>query len=48
MTLRRAVCLVCLLLFGALPPGLNAEEKPKQEAKDLTEKIGRASCRERV
>jgi hypothetical protein len=38
MTLRRAVCLVCLLLFGALPPGLNAEEKPKQEAKDLTEK----------
>jgi hypothetical protein len=38
MILRRAGCIFCLLLSSALTPALNAEEKPKQEAKDLAEK----------
>lgn len=38
MTLRRSICIACLLLFGALAPALNAEEKPKQEAKELADK----------
>lgn len=35
---RRAGGIFCLLLAGALTSALNAEEKPKQEAKDLAEK----------
>jgi hypothetical protein len=38
MILRRAGRIVCLLIAGALPLGVNAEEKPKQESKDLAEK----------
>ncbi len=36
MILRRAGCIFCLLLCGTL--ALNAEEKPKQQARDLNEK----------
>jgi tetratricopeptide (TPR) repeat protein len=36
--LRRIGCIFCLLLGGALALTLNAEDKPKQEAKDLAEK----------
>ena len=36
MTLWRAACISCLLLSSTLT--LNAEEKPKQQAKDLAEK----------
>jgi hypothetical protein len=35
---RRAGGIFCLLLAGVLTSALNAEEKPKQEAKDLAEK----------
>lgn len=38
MSVRRVACILCLFLSGALTMTLNAEEKPKQEAKDLTEK----------
>jgi hypothetical protein len=38
MTLWRAACISCLLLSGTLTLALNAEEKPKQQAKDLAEK----------
>ncbi len=38
MILRRAGCIFCLLLCGTLTLALNAEDNPKQEAKNLIEK----------
>lgn len=38
MILNRAACIFCLLLSGTLTVALHAEEKPKQEAKDLADK----------
>jgi tetratricopeptide (TPR) repeat protein len=38
VNLRQTGLIACLLLTGALSLGVNAEEKPKQEARDLAEK----------
>jgi hypothetical protein len=38
MILRRSASIFCLLLTGTLTLALHAEEKPKQQAKDLAEK----------
>jgi len=35
---QRAICVLILLLCAALAPPLNAQEKPKQQAKDLAER----------